>query len=327
MKLPTLITCACLTTMRSVSSCAFRCVSLPVNDVFSADVRRHSIYLPSQSAPAKHLTIRETFFKSIVYQGAAQRGLKRSSGNKIIFRRVIPGAMAGLQGTDGGSSATLSGAQSAAVSGAVVVDQRRIKFCSQCGSSTVFEIPEGDERGRDVCSSPSCRVVHYSNPKLVVGALCLWEGKVLLCQRAIEPCRGKWGIPQGYMELGESAREGAAREVLEEAGAEAALGPLLAVYNVPNEVQLLFLGRLTSPRFASGVESLDVGLFTWEEIERLDLAFPTVRWALDYAKMVIGGPSEFSPQQRAKVIGTGRPYSGTYIDEWKQEGNSRLSSL
>eukprot|EP00271_Cylindrocystis_brebissonii_P004525 TRINITY_DN1623_c0_g2_i2.p1 TRINITY_DN1623_c0_g2~~TRINITY_DN1623_c0_g2_i2.p1 ORF type:complete len:130 (+),score=28.66 TRINITY_DN1623_c0_g2_i2:361-750(+) len=129
------------------------------------------------------------------------------------------------------------------------------------------------------------------------------------------------------MELGESAREGAAREVLEEAGAEAALGPLLAVYNVPNEVQLLFLGRLTSPRFASGVESLDVGLFTWEEIERLDLAFPTVRWALDYAKMVIGGPSEFSPQQRAKVIGTGRPYSGTYIDEWKQEGNSRLSSL
>lgn len=199
------------------------------------------------------------------------------------------------------------------------VDHRKIKFCSQCGEPTVSQVPSGDERERDVCSDSSCNFVHYTNPKLVVGAICFWEGKVLLCKRAIEPCRGRWGIPQGFMEMGESAREGAAREVMEEAGAIAELGPLLAVYNVPGQVQLLYLGRLKSSYLSPGIESLEARLVAWEEIADLDLAFPTVGWALEYAKKVMG-QAEFVPQQRVKILGEGGPASGSFMEEaplWK----------
>ena len=92
-------------------------------------------------------------------------------------------------------------------------------FCQQCGTKTTIMIPEGDERERHVCSDPECGYIAYQNPKVVVGAICTYEkDKVLLCQRAIEPCKGKWGYPQGFMELGETTRQGAARETLEEAG-------------------------------------------------------------------------------------------------------------
>lgn len=197
--------------------------------------------------------------------------------------------------------------------GPPLADVRRVKFCPLCGAATVSRVPPGDERPRDVCSRAECCAVHYTNPKLVVGAVCILDDdKVLLCRRAIEPCKGRWGFPQGFMELGESAREGAAREAHEEAHADVAVGPLLAVYNTPNQVQLLYLARLRSADVSPGPESSEVRLLPWDELPRDELAFPTVAWALDYARQVAGTDS-FPPQERTKVVGAAGPSSGSFV--------------
>ena len=139
--------------------------------------------------------------------------------------------------------------------------------------------------------------------------------RVLLCKRSIEPRIGKWGFPQGFMELGETTRMGAARETIEEAGATCEPGPLLAVYNLPGQVQLLYLAKVAvgeengsdSPHaIKSGVETLEAQFFTWDEIpEEDELAFPTVAWALEFAKEKIPqwrASIPFVPQQRAKLF-------------------------
>lgn len=151
--------------------------------------------------------------------------------------------------------------------------------------------------------------------------MCFYQHKVLLCQRAIEPCKGKWGYPQGFLELGETTREGAARETLEESGA--VLDPndarLLAVYNLAGaQVQMVYLASLSNDLVEKGVESQDVQFFTWEEIPWDELAFPTVQWALEYARDVVllpnGGniPTTLFPQQRTKTY-----FDGTwgYVDD------------
>lgn len=145
-------------------------------------------------------------------------------------------------------------------------------------------IPEGDNRVRLVC--PDCGYIAYDNPKLVVGAVCLLEGRVLLCRRAIEPRLGHWTIPAGFLELGESMAEGAAREVLEEACARVEVGEMLGMYEVPRigQVHVFFHARLAAPDFAPGIESQDVALFDWEDIPWDELAFPSVIWALRQAR-------------------------------------------
>lgn len=148
----------------------------------------------------------------------------------------------------------------------------------------VKQIPEGDNRERPVCRD--CGHIDYQNPKIVVGAVVAHGGKVLLCKRAIEPRRGFWTLPAGYLELGETTEEGAAREALEEAEAEIALEGLLAVYSISRigQVQMIYRARFAdpdNPRFAAGDESLEVRLFDWDEIPWDQLAFPTVRWSLD----------------------------------------------
>uniref|UniRef100_A0A7S1FME9 Nudix hydrolase domain-containing protein n=1 Tax=Corethron hystrix TaxID=216773 RepID=A0A7S1FME9_9STRA len=175
-------------------------------------------------------------------------------------------------------------------------------FCERCGAPMISRIPSGDERARYCCTDPECGFVSYQNPKVVVGAVCTWEGRVLLCRRAIEPRRGRWGFPQGFLELGETTRAGAARETAEEAGADfdPAGATLLAVYNLSGaQVQMVYAAELTSGEIKAGVESLEVGFFAWEKIPWEDLAFPTVGWALEYARDFGAGSAV---QQRTKYV-------------------------
>ena len=154
----------------------------------------------------------------------------------------------------------------------------------------VRRVPEGDNRERLVCDD--CGFVVYDNPKIVVGAVCVWERRILLCRRAIEPRRGYWTIPAGFLELGETTEEGAMRKTREEARAKISIDTLLAVYNIPHisQVQLIYAAHLETPDIAPGEESLESKLVAWREIPWDDLAFPSVRWALrDYREFKRGG--------------------------------------
>jgi ADP-ribose pyrophosphatase YjhB (NUDIX family) len=145
---------------------------------------------------------------------------------------------------------------------------------------SVEMVPEGDNRPRLVC--PDCGYIAYENPKVVVGAVCEWEGRVLLCRRAIEPRLGFWTIPAGFMELGETMAEGAAREVLEEACTRVEMGALIGIYEISriSQVHVFFQARMTGPDFAPGSESQEVELVDWADIPWPELAFPSVIWAL-----------------------------------------------
>jgi ADP-ribose pyrophosphatase YjhB (NUDIX family) len=153
---------------------------------------------------------------------------------------------------------------------------------------SIRSIPEGDDRERLVCGQ--CGFVLYDNPKVIVGAVCVWDGRILMVRRAIEPRRGSWTMPVGYMELGESTGQGALREVWEEAGARAEIDGLLAVYSIPeiSQVHVIHRARLLGPEIAPGPESLEVGLFSWDEMPWDDLAYPNVRWSLDHERAVRG---------------------------------------
>ena len=155
------------------------------------------------------------------------------------------------------------------------------------------QVPGGDTRERDVCSR--CGFIDYQNPKIVVGSVVGHAGRVLLCRRAIEPRRGFWTLPAGYLELGETAEAGAAREAQEEAEAEIAIEGVLAVFSISRigQVQIIYRAGFAdpaAPRFAAGPESEAVALFGWDEIPWADLAFPSVRWALDAWRAAEGLP-------------------------------------
>lgn len=149
------------------------------------------------------------------------------------------------------------------------------------------EVPDGDERPRQVCRD--CGFIHYENPKVVTGAVVVWQpddadaARILLCRRAIAPRIGFWTLPAGYLELGETTEDGAVREAREEACAEIGIDRLLAVYNVAriSQVQTIYRARLLSRDVAAGAESLEVGLFDRASIPWDEIAFPTVRWALE----------------------------------------------
>ena len=152
--------------------------------------------------------------------------------------------------------------------------------------------PNGDTHNRDVCDH--CEFIHYENPKVVVGSVVRHEGKILLCRRAINPRKGFWTIPAGYMELGEDPKAGAMREAMEEANADLNLSELLAVYTVQrlSQVQLIYRATLNNPAFSAGEESLEVELFSWEKIPWKDIAFPTVHWALEHDRQVEAGETK-----------------------------------
>lgn len=158
---------------------------------------------------------------------------------------------------------------------------RSIRHCRACGAQTVYRTPPDDNRERAVCRV--CETIHYENPLNVVGTVPELDGRVLLCRRNIEPRRGFWTLPAGFMELGESTSQGAQRETVEEAGAEIELGPLFSLLNVlrVGQVHLFYLARMTSPRLDPGPETQEARLFTEAEVPWDDIAFPTVRFTLE----------------------------------------------
>jgi len=140
-----------------------------------------------------------------------------------------------------------------------------IKHCRECGTAVVYRLPDdGDTKERAIC--PACHTVHYQNPLNVVGTVPHWGDKVLLCKRNIEPRWGKWTLPAGFMELGETTAEGAARETDEEAGAQ---------------VHLFYRARLLSDHFKPGIETIEARLFTEDEIPWDEIAFRTVKETLE----------------------------------------------
>lgn len=152
-----------------------------------------------------------------------------------------------------------------------------MKFCSACGASIQILVPVGDNRERHVCIS--CETVHYHNPRIITGCLPIYQDKVLMCRRAIEPRLGFWTLPAGFLELGETVAQGAVRETEEEAGAQVAIGDLYCMFNLPHigQIYMMYLAELPEPVFSTHTdESLEVKLFTEEEIPWRELAFRTM---------------------------------------------------
>ena len=154
-----------------------------------------------------------------------------------------------------------------------------MNYCSDCGQTVSRKTPEGDTHARWVCDG--CDTIHYQNPLVVVGCVPERDGKILLCKRAIEPRYGYWTVPAGFMELRESTATGAARETLEEACAEVEIGHLFAVVDVVDagQVHLFYTARLLG-EFAAGDESLEVALFSEDDVPWDDIAFHSGRYAL-----------------------------------------------
>lgn len=155
-----------------------------------------------------------------------------------------------------------------------------MRYCSNCGSKPDYRIPEGDDRPRFICDA--CETIYYENPKMVVGCIPTWKDYILLCRRSIEPRYGKWTIPAGFYEKGETVEEGAKRELYEEARATVKYLEPYALYNLSfiSQVYLIFQGPLTDTTFYPGHESLSVRLFNEREIPWDDLAFSVVQRVL-----------------------------------------------
>lgn len=156
-----------------------------------------------------------------------------------------------------------------------------MNFCSSCGARVAQRIPPGDDLPRYVCDA--CNTIHYQNPKVVAGCIPEWDDRILMCRRAIEPRAGFWTLPAGFMENGETTEEAAARETLEESGADVEIGQLYSVFSVPriNQVYIMFRGRMRTGDFRVGAESLDVKLLDVSQIPWDDLAFPVMRIVLE----------------------------------------------
>jgi ADP-ribose pyrophosphatase YjhB (NUDIX family) len=158
-----------------------------------------------------------------------------------------------------------------------------INHCKNCGTAVVYRVPDdGDTKVRAVC--PACHTIHYENPLNVVGTVPHWGDQVLLCKRNIEPRKGFWTLPAGFLELGETTAEGAARETVEEAGAQFELQELMTVMNVVRvgQVHLFYRAKLLSDQFDPGTETIEARLFTEGEIPWEEIAFRTVKETLQY---------------------------------------------
>jgi ADP-ribose pyrophosphatase YjhB (NUDIX family) len=161
-----------------------------------------------------------------------------------------------------------------------------IQHCRNCGTAVSYRLPDdGDTKTRAVC--PACHTIHYENPLNVVGTVPVWGDTgeyVLLCKRNIEPRKGKWTLPAGFMELNETTAEGAARETVEEAGAQFEMGQIFTLMNVARvgQVHIYYRARLLSTRFDPGVETIEARLFTEDEIPWDEIAFRTVKETLEH---------------------------------------------
>ena len=155
-----------------------------------------------------------------------------------------------------------------------------MNYCSNCGSPVVLKVPEGDYLPRHVCGN--CGAIHYQNPKVVVGSVPVYDGRILICKRGIEPRVGYWTIPAGFMENDETLEAGAAREAVEEARIQVEIGSLLLLANVTSarQVHVFFRSRMLTPDFGITHESTEVRLVDERDIPWNDLAFPSTEYAL-----------------------------------------------
>lgn len=160
--------------------------------------------------------------------------------------------------------------------------------------SFTLTIPPGDDRKRRVCDR--CDFIDYVNPRIVTGSVITWEDRILLCKRAIEPRKGFWTLPAGFMENSETVEDGARREAREEACVDIEIEHMLAMYSIPriSQVQIMFKARMVSPDFAPGPESTDVMLVEWDDIPWKEMAFPSAVWALKQWKS-LKGETKFVP--------------------------------
>lgn len=151
-----------------------------------------------------------------------------------------------------------------------------MKYCSSCGQAVSYKVPSNDNRQRYVCDH--CDTIHYQNPKVVVGCLPVYDNRILLCRRAIEPRKGYWTLPAGFMENGETSQEGAARETLEEACARVSGLELYTLFDLPHISQLYMFYRadLVAGRYAAGAETLEADLFRLDQLPWEQFAFPVV---------------------------------------------------
>ena len=159
---------------------------------------------------------------------------------------------------------------------------RRSNFCSQCATPITRRVPPGDNRERDLCEH--CGAVHYQNPRMVVGTLPVWDNKVLLCLRAIEPRANTWTLPAGFMELSETTGQGALRETWEEAGVTVELGSLFTVIDVAqvDQIHVYFLAHASNGEVNPGPESLDARYFELDNIPWDNLSFRSVSTTLKH---------------------------------------------
>lgn len=155
-----------------------------------------------------------------------------------------------------------------------------MSFCSQCGARLTVRVPPGDHLPRYVCEA--CGAVHYQNPRVVVGCVPEHAGRILICRRAIEPRRGYWTVPAGFLENGETLQEGAARESREEAQVEVEVGSLLSIVHVleAHQVHVFFRASMQVNEHGAGPESLETALVRVEDIPWADLAFPSTEFSL-----------------------------------------------
>ncbi len=164
------------------------------------------------------------------------------------------------------------------------------RFCPHCAAPLVSKRLKPAEPERLVCGT--CGFIFFLDPKVVTGAIFTWDGGILLIQRAIEPSRGKWVFPGGYVDRGESLEHAAVREVKEECGLDVRLTRVLGTYSSPGNPVILipFIGEVTGGALALDDEGLALRSFPPDAIPWNDLAFPTtVQVVRDYLALTPHG--------------------------------------
>ncbi|KDP24630.1 hypothetical protein JCGZ_25546 [Jatropha curcas] len=192
------------------------------------------------------------------------------------------------------SESKMDGTSSSSATVHSAANARKINFCQWCGGATKHEIPDGEEKTRAICTI--CGKIAYQNPKMVVGCLIEHDNKILLCKRNIQPSYGLWTLPAGYLEIGESAAEGAIRETWEEARAEVEVVSPFAQLDIPliGQTYIIFIAKLKKPHFSPGPESLECRLFSLDDIPFDSLAFSSMFVTLNlYIEDVKGGSLKF----------------------------------
>jgi ADP-ribose pyrophosphatase YjhB (NUDIX family) len=158
---------------------------------------------------------------------------------------------------------------------------RSLKHCSRCGAELAFGSVDGEDRDRLACST--CGFVAYVNPRLVVTTIPVTDdGEVVLIRRGIEPGRGSWAQPGGFLEIDETVGEAAVRETLEETGLVVEPGEIVGLYTRLEAavVVLAFEARIVGGAMAPTPEALEVRTFAPDAIPWSGIEFKTIYFAL-----------------------------------------------